>query len=202
MPRIAPMNALLLPLLLVFAQDAPATTPGTTTPAKQAAGPMVVIDTSMGAIKIRLFKDKSPVTVDNFLKYVRAGHYDGTIFHRVIPKFMIQGGGMEPDMRERRQTLRPPIKNEASNGLLNERGTVSMARTADPNSATAQFFINVVRNSFLDFKPGIGPKGAGYAVFGEVVEGMSVADAIAAVQTGPGDVPRTPVVIKSIREVR
>src|SRR5207249_807705 len=108
-------------------------------------------------IKIGLRKDKAPISVDNFLKYVRAGHFDGTIFHRVIPDFMIQGGGFEPDMTERRQTLRPPIKNEAANGLTNARGTLAMARTNDPNSATAQFFISVKNNPSLDY----GIRGAG-----------------------------------------
>jgi len=198
---------MILSTLFVLAQAAsaaPPTTAPSEPPSTQAAaavkGPIVTLDTSLGKVRILLKPDKAPITVDNFLKYVRAGHYDGTIFHRVIPRFMVQGGGFEPDMRQRTETLRPPIKNEARNGLRNVRGTIVMARTSDPNSATAQFFINVVDNASLDF----GMRGAGYAVFGEVVEGMDVVDKIAAVPTGTkagmGDVPQTPVVIKTARE--
>jgi peptidyl-prolyl cis-trans isomerase B (cyclophilin B) len=160
---------------------------------------LVVIDTSFGRIKIGLHKDKSPITVDNFIKYIRAGHYDGTIFHRVIRGFMIQGGGFEPYMAEERPT-RPPIKNEAKNGLSNRRGSVAIARTNDPNSGTAQFFINVADNKCLDY----GVSGAGYCAFGEVLEGMDVVDRIAAVSTRTKgfhkDVPETPVLIKRVRE--
>jgi cyclophilin family peptidyl-prolyl cis-trans isomerase len=160
---------------------------------------MVVITTSLGSIKAVLNKDQSPITVDNFLKYVHAGFYDGTVFHRVMPGFMIQGGGMTPDLQEK--PTRPPIRNEARNGLRNSRGTLAMARTGDPNSATSQFFINVKDNHRLDF--GIG--GAGYAVFGEVVEGIEVVDKIVGVATSSKgaheNVPSTPVVIRSIREV-
>ncbi len=194
-----------LSTILVLAQAgaapaaaAPTASPATTTaPAK---GPIVTLDTSLGKIKIQLNPDKAPISVDNFLKYVRAGHYDGLIFHRVIRTFMIQGGGFEPDMKERKETLRPSIRNEAKNGLRNTRGAIAMARTSDPNSATAQFFINTVDNPSLDY----GMRGAGYAVFGEVIEGMDVVDRIAAVPTtakgGMGDVPITPIVIKTARE--
>jgi cyclophilin family peptidyl-prolyl cis-trans isomerase len=151
----------------------------------------------MGNIKIALRQDKSPISVANFLEYVKAGHYNGTIFHRVKSGFMIQGGGMDATMAER--PTRKPIRNEAKNGLRNSRGTVAMARLDDPDSATAQFFINVVDNPFLDF----GIKGAGYAVFGEVVEGMEVVDKIAAVPTTRkghhDDVPVTAVVLQKAR---
>jgi peptidyl-prolyl cis-trans isomerase A (cyclophilin A) len=184
-------------LLLLAAQaPAPAATP---TPAPPPAGPVVSLVTSLGEIRIALRPDKAPVTVENFLKYVKAGHYSGTIFHRVIPGFMVQGGGMDAKMVEK--PTRPPIRNEAKNGLRNSRGTVAMARTNDPNSATAQFFISVKDNHALDF----GIRGAGYAVFGEVIEGMDVVDRIVAVRTGTRgghqDVPETPIVIKSARVV-
>jgi cyclophilin family peptidyl-prolyl cis-trans isomerase len=165
---------------------------------------VVVMDTSMGTIKIELFDDKAPVTVKNFLSYVDDKFYDGTIFHRVIGKensqrdFMIQGGGYQPGMKEKK--TKDPIKNEAGNGLSNVRGTLAMARTDDPDSATAQFFINVTDNKFLD-RAG---RSAGYAVFGKVIDGMDVVDKIKAVKTS-GDrgrpVPNKPaedVVIKSI----
>ena len=163
--------------------------------------PVVVLDTSMGPITIELDPGKAPASVDNFLKYVDSGFYDGMIFHRVIPSFMIQGGGFDADLREKREALRPPIKNEASNGLTNQRGTLAMARTSDPNSATAQFFVNLVDNSD---KLGPGDADAfGYAVFGKVIGGMDVVDKIAQVQTaqrGPyGDVPLKAVVIKSAK---
>jgi len=165
-------------------------------PAPAATGPVVVLDTSMGKIRIALDEQKAPISVKNFLSYVRTGFYNGTIFHRVIPDFMIQGGGFTPDMKEKKTN--PPIVNEARNGLRNTRGTVAMARTNDPNSATAQFFINVKTNANLDY--GIAP-GMGYAVFGTVVEGMDVVDRIRAVPTTRvgefEDVPVTPVVIQS-----
>jgi peptidyl-prolyl cis-trans isomerase A (cyclophilin A) len=152
--------------------------------------------TSMGDIVVELDKAKAPKTVDNFLEYVKAGHYNGTIFHRVIPTFMIQGGGMTPDMTEK--TTRAPIPLEARNGLLNERGTIAMARTMDPNSATAQFFINVKDNDFLNADKA--RDGNGYAVFGKVISGMDVVDKIRVVPTGSkgphDDVPATPVIIK------
>jgi cyclophilin family peptidyl-prolyl cis-trans isomerase len=192
----SPMNALVISMVLAAAQAGAGTAPKPAAPAAEAA-PVVVLDTSLGAIKIELNRAKAPVSVDNFLKYVRAKHYDGTIFHRVIPGFMIQGGGMDETMKER--ATNPPIKNEARNGLRNDRGTIAMARTNAPDSATDQFFINVKSNSALDF----GINGAGYAVFGRVTEGMDVVDKIVAVRTtrkGPhDDVPVTPVLIKTAR---
>jgi len=152
----------------------------------------VRLATSMGDIVVELDPAKAPKSVANFLQYVKAGHYDGTIFHRVIDNFMIQGGGMTADMKEKE--TRPPIPLESRNGLLNQRGTIAMARTPDPNSATAQFFINVKDNAFLN--QATSKDGNGYAVFGKVVEGMDVVDKIKAVPTGPGDVPQQPVVIK------
>ena len=148
--------------------------------------------TSAGDIVVEVDAAKSPKTVDNFLQYVKAGHYDGTIFHRVIANFMIQGGGMTADMKEK--ATRPPIGLESKNGLTNQRGTVAMARTSDPNSATAQFFINVKDNDFLN--QANSRDGNGYAVFGKVIEGMDVVDKIRVTPTGPGDVPVQPVVIK------
>src|SRR5262249_54154767 len=136
----------------------------------QDKNPVVVMDTSMGTIKIELFADKAPITVKNFLQYVDDKHYDGTIFHRVIAKFMIQGGGFEPGMKERK--TREAIKNESDNGLSNVRGTIAMARTKEPNSATAQFYINVVDNPFLDRAKA--KDKVGYCVFGKVVAGMDV----------------------------
>jgi cyclophilin family peptidyl-prolyl cis-trans isomerase len=155
--------------------------------------PMVVLKTSEGNITIRLFADKAPVTVENFLTYVDEGFYNGTIFHRVIPDFMIQGGGMLPDMTERK--TRDPIVNESKNRLHNTRGTLAMARTNDPDSATAQFFINVRNNLRLDWAPGR----EGYTVFAEVITGMKVADYIATAPTGRkgqhNDVPIEPITI-------
>jgi peptidyl-prolyl cis-trans isomerase A (cyclophilin A) len=160
--------------------------------------PQVVFETTSGPITLELDRTRAPITVDNFLKYVDDGFYNGLIFHRVIPGFMIQGGGMDESMREK--PTREPIKNEASNGLTNARGTISMARTSDPNSATAQFFISVADNSrSLDPRPG----SAGYAVFGKVIDGMNVVDAIVAVPTGQkgphGDVPLKPITITSAK---
>ncbi|MBL7211899.1 MAG: peptidyl-prolyl cis-trans isomerase [Desulfobacteraceae bacterium] len=158
--------------------------------------PQVVLETSMGNIVLELFPGQATKTVDNFLGYVRWGHYDGTVFHRVIPNFMIQGGGLSSDMKEKSTGM--SIENEADNGLKNKRGTVAMARTQDPHSATAQFFINIKDNKFLDHKARTS-KGWGYTVFGKVVEGMDVVDAIAKVKTGTKgsyqDVPLEPVVI-------
>ena len=157
----------------------------------------VKLTTNHGDIVIELDAEKAPETVKNFLAYVEAGHYDNTIFHRVINGFMIQGGGFEPGMKQK--PTGAPIKNEADNGLKNEAGTIAMARTQDPNSATAQFFINVVDNDFLDFKAPSG-QGWGYCVFGEVTEGMDVVDKIRAVATGNKgfhqDVPKEDVVIE------
>ncbi len=157
---------------------------------------MIKLTTNHGVIALELNADKAPKTVANFLAYVEAGHYDNTVFHRVIKNFMIQGGGMEPGMKQK--PCKAPVENEAANGLRNKRGTVAMARTNDPHSATAQFFINTVDNDFLDFKAPMG-QGWGYCVFGEVVEGMDVVDAIRAVRTGSKgahqDVPVENVII-------
>lgn len=162
--------------------------------------PVVVMKTSLGDIEIELYHDKAPVTVNNFLAYVDSGFYDGTVFHRVINNFMIQGGGMIPGLQEKR-TL-SPIKNEAGNGLSNLRGTIAMARTQDVNSATSQFFINVADNRYLDYK-NASPAGYGYCVFGRVIKGMDVVDRIKSVATGRrgyyDDVPVRDVVIISIK---
>jgi cyclophilin family peptidyl-prolyl cis-trans isomerase len=161
--------------------------------------PVVVMETSMGKITIELFKDKAPISVTNFLRYVDEKHYDGTIFHRIIGDFMIQGGGYDGDMKEK--ASRPPIENEAGNGLVNRRGTIAMARTSEPHSATAQFFINVKDNAFLDRANS--RDNVGYAVFGHVIEGMDVVDKIRRVETnaraGQNDVPVAAVIIHSVR---
>lgn len=163
--------------------------------------PRVIVETTLGAFEIELDEVKAPQTVANFLGYVDAGHYTNTLFHRVIAGFMIQGGGF--DMSHAKKSTRAPIQNEAANGLKNTRGTVAMARTGDPHSATAQFFVNVVDNAFLDHTAPAG-SGWGYAVFGRVVAGLDVVDAIRQTPTGPQgpfdkDAPLTPVVIKSVR---
>jgi peptidyl-prolyl cis-trans isomerase B (cyclophilin B) len=171
--------------------------------ALQAAGnPQVLLKTSKGDITIELFQDKAPISVKNFLSYVDEKYYDGTIFHRVIKGFMVQGGGMTADLHEK--TSKPPIKNEAANGLKNLRGTLAMARTSEIDSATCQFFINLVDNAFLDHQKG-DPDKFGYAVFGKVVAGMDVVDAMAAVPTGSKgmhrDVPREPITVISATRV-
>ena len=172
--------------------QAPAPTPAP-------GNPVAVISTSMGDITVELFKDKAPVSVENFLQYVTEGFYAGTIFHRVKPGFVIQGGGYTPEMAER--GTRAPILNEAPNGLKNTRGTLAMARTRQLRSATSQFYINVVNNSAFDHR-GYAPEDYGYAVFGRVLDGMEVVDKISTTPTGSKDghedVPITPVVIKSI----
>jgi peptidyl-prolyl cis-trans isomerase B (cyclophilin B) len=164
--------------------------------AEGAASPQVQLETSMGNIVIELNRDKAPETVANFISYVEDGFYDGTIFHRVIENFMVQGGGFDQNFQQKQ--TKAPVQNEADNELSNKRGAVAMARTNDPHSATAQFFINTVNNDFLDFK-GKTPSGWGYAVFGEVVEGMDVVDKIREVDTtmrGPHqDVPAEDIVI-------
>lgn len=170
----------------------------------RAANPVVVLETNHGNIKVELFEDKAPITVKNFLSYTDDKFYDGTIFHRVIGKehagkdFMIQGGGFAPGMSQK--STKKPIKNEANNGVSNTRGTLAMARTNEVDSATAQFFINVADNTFLDHK---GTQQFGYAVFGRVIEGMDVVDKIKAVKTGSkgghDDVPVEDVVIKTVR---
>lgn len=164
----------------------------------EAQSPVVRLQTSHGEIRLELRPEQAPKTVENFLAYVRDGFYDGTVFHRVIPGFMIQGGGYTADYQ--RKETRAPIENEADNGLRNRRGTVAMARTTDPHSATAQFFINVADNDFLDHS-GKSRRGWGYAVFGEVLSGLGVVDEISRVRTGPAgpfpkDVPRQSVVIE------
>lgn len=165
----------------------------------QGANPVVTLETSMGPIKIELYPEKAPVTVKNFIDYVEAKHYDGLIFHRVIPNFMIQGGGFEPGMKERK--TKAPIVNESKNGLENKRGTIAMARTSEPNSASSQFFINVGDNAFLDKSRS--RDGVGYCVFGKVIDGMDVVDKIKSVKTGRsgphGDVPEEDVLIKSAK---
>ena len=173
-------------------------------PCAWAQNPRVEFKTSMGSFALELYADKAPKTVANFIQYVNSGFYNGTIFHRVIDGFMIQGGGFEPGMREK--TTRPPIENEAGlalkAGLKNELGTVAMARTPNPHSASAQFFINVKDNGFLDYRDS-SPQGYGYAVFGRVVEGMDTVMRIAKVPTATtgqhGNVPQKPVVIESVK---
>ena len=164
---------------------------------------MIQLSTTLGDIDIELYPDDAPASVKNFIDYVESGHFDGLIFHRVIPGFMIQGGGFTADMQQRE--TRAPIKNEADNGLKNEVGTLAMARTSVPDSATSQFFINLVDNSFLNHTAKT-PQGWGYAVLGKVVNGMAVVEKIAAEPTGQvgphGDVPKTPIVINAAKVLR
>jgi cyclophilin family peptidyl-prolyl cis-trans isomerase len=164
--------------------------------------PRVLMETSMGSVTMELFKDKAPITVRNFLNYVKEGFYDGLVFHRVIKDFMIQGGGMDASLQPKKTKF--AIKNEAANGVSNKRGTLAMARTNVVDSATSQFFINVSDNVFLDYR-GKTPDLFGYAVFGQVVDGMEVVDAIRQVKTGSQmgytDVPVEPVTINSIKIV-
>src|SRR5207249_875086 len=182
---------ILLTAALIVAQAAASPSPS------PSPGPVATVETSLGRIRIALDQERAPISVANFARYARAGHYAGTVFHRVMPNFMIQGGGMTAELQETPPS--PPIRNEARNGVRNTRGSVAMARTNDPNSATSQFFINLKDNPFLDF----GIQGAGYAVFGQVIDGMDVVDKIAAVPTktaGPyQNVPVTPVLIKSVK---
>jgi len=163
------------------------------------ANPVATFKTSLGSFDIELFADKSPATVKNFVDYIESGFFDGTVFHRVIPGFMIQGGGMEPGLKEKE--TRAPIKNEADNGVPNARGSIAMARTSDPHSATCQFFINVADNKPLNFRSK-DQAGWGYCAFGQVSGGMDVVDAIAAVETGNRfphqNVPKTDVVIEGV----
>jgi peptidyl-prolyl cis-trans isomerase B (cyclophilin B) len=182
------------------AEPAPAgAAPAAKEGAKMEKNPIVVISTSMGDIEAELYADKAPESVKNFLAYAESGHYNDTVFHRVIKGFMIQGGGMTADMNQK--PTKPPIKNEADNGLKNVNGTLAMARTSVVDSATSQFFINVKDNAFLDHK-GKNPQGYGYAVFGKVIGGMDVVQKIENVSTGSKgmhqDVPTEPVLIKSI----
>jgi peptidyl-prolyl cis-trans isomerase A (cyclophilin A) len=173
----------------LFILSAAATSPGAL-----AADPQVDLRTSAGTIRLELYPEKAPKTVENFLQYVKDGHYNGTVFHRVIDGFMIQGGGMTASLQQK--PTRKPIPIESKNGLKNDVGWVAMARTSDPNSATAQFFINVADNSFLNWGHPRGD-GNGYAVFGKVVSGMDVVTKIAKTPTGANDVPRQPIVIES-----
>jgi peptidyl-prolyl cis-trans isomerase B (cyclophilin B) len=185
-------TAVLFAVLFTLAAGAPV----------HAANPQVELNTTAGKIRIELYPDAAPKTVENFLAYVKAKQFDGTQFHRVIPGFMVQGGGLTADFKEK-PTSRPPVQNEAEQsskaGLLNVPGTVAMARTGDPHSATAQFFINVADNKFLNFREAT-VQGYGYTVFGKVVAGMDVVNKIATAPTGAGgpfpkDVPQTPVLI-------
>jgi cyclophilin family peptidyl-prolyl cis-trans isomerase len=173
-------------------------------PQSSEANPKVLMKTSMGDITLELNPDKAPISTKNFLKYVNSGHYNGTIFHRVMETFMIQGGGFDKDMNKKGKTD-APIKNEAGNGLSNDRGTVAMARTNVVDSATDQFFINVVDNAFLNHKD-TSDRGFGYAVFGKVISGMDVVDKIKGVATGNHgyhqNVPTTPVIIESATEIK
>lgn len=170
---------------------------GATLTSAYADNPIVELHTSKGPITVELFEDKAPQTVANFLAYTNKGFYNGTVFHRVIPGFMIQGGGFNADMQQKNTDA--PVKNEADNGLRNEVGTLAMARTQDPHSATAQFFINVADNAFLDHRSPA-PRGWGYAVFGRVIEGMDVVNSITQVPTGNHgyhqNVPQEPIVIE------
>ncbi|HLR86708.1 MAG TPA: peptidylprolyl isomerase [Wenzhouxiangella sp.] len=160
----------------------------------------LILHTSLGSITIELFEDKAPKSSANFLEYARAGHYDGTLFHRVIDNFMVQGGGFDADFNQKPTS--DPIENEADNGLENKRGTLAMARTGDPHSATSQFFINVVDNTFLNHRSKASGQTWGYAVFGQVTEGMDVVDAIRKVETTHHgmhqDVPAEPVIIERV----
>lgn len=171
-----------------------------TAPIALAANPKVELKTTTGTIVIELYPENAPKTVENFLQYVKDGFYDGTIFHRVIPGFMVQGGGFTPNLQQK--TTRPMIRNEAGNGLRNAIGTVAMARTADPHSATAQFFINVAENDFLDFKSP-DDKGYGYTVFGRVTSGMDVVQKMLQAPTATvgqhQNVPRQPILIERAR---
>lgn len=173
--------------------------PSQSTGDKMAANPKVLIETTLGNITLELDAENAPNSTENFVSYVNDGFYDGTIFHRVIPGFMIQGGGMNPDMSEK--TTKASIKNEANNGLKNDRGTVAMARTNEPHSASSQFFINVKDNDFLNFKSE-DMQGWGYAVFGKVVDGMDVMDKIVAVETGTNgfhqDVPKESILMNKV----
>ncbi len=165
--------------------------------ANAADAPRVSLKTGMGEIVLELYPEKAPKSVENFLQYVKSGHYKGTIFHRVIDGFMIQGGGFDKDMTQK--PTKQTVENEAKNGLKNEPYTLAMARTSDPHSASAQFFINVKNNGFLDYP---GQDGWGYAVFGKVIKGMDVVDKIKAVPTGPNNIPNKLVVIESASIVK
>lgn len=200
MKRIFSVCAFVVASVFAFADGAVTNGVNVTETKKMDDKISVIMETSLGDLEIELNAAKAPITVKNFLSYVDEKFYDGTIFHRVIPGFMVQGGGFTTDMDQKE--TKAPIKNEADNGLKNLRGTIAMARTMIVDSATCQFFINTVDNGFLDFSRPT-PQGYGYAVFGEVTEGMEVVDKIAAVKTtwkrGMKDVPETDVIIKTIR---
>jgi len=221
--RVLLTFALLVPALAFAQATTPPAKPATKQPAKTAAKPKaaaekpaaatdkpataskVLVKTSLGDMTVELYADKAPKSVENFLAYANSGFYDGTIFHRVIDNFMIQGGGFTRELRQK--PTRPAIPNEAKNGLSNLRGTVTMARTGDPNSATAQFFINVVDNQRLDYTSDQNGMTWGYAVFGKVISGLDVVDKIKAVPTGAqgpfkSDVPTTPVVIEKVSVIK
>jgi cyclophilin family peptidyl-prolyl cis-trans isomerase len=192
--------SLIVSALLQAPQPAPSSPPESSAAPRPAAGnPVVTIVTTRGDITVELFRDRAPASVENFMQYVSEGFYNGTIFHRVVPSFVIQGGGFTSRMEEK--PTRAPIQNEATNGLRNLRGTLSMARTRALRSATSQFYINLADNAALDHR-GFTPDDFGYAVFGRVIGGMDVVDAIAAVQTRTAgqfeDVPVEPVVIKAV----
>ena len=206
MSRIAPTSKIALFLVTLMlgvagcgASEPDKQTVSTAPAAGQPANPRVLIETSKGNITVEVFPGNAPLSAANFLNYVKSGFYDGLAFHRVIPGFMIQTGGMTPDMAEKPKGA--PIQNEADNGLKNLRGTLAMARTGDPHSASSQFFINVADNAFLNHR-GKSFEGWGYAVFGQVIDGMNVVDAIVAVPRGNrgpnGDVPVDPVVMKRV----
>jgi peptidyl-prolyl cis-trans isomerase A (cyclophilin A) len=194
------LRILFTTLSLVFVGSALTTNAnGSAGPAPK--NPVIVMQTSMGDIKIELYPDKAPITVKNFLDYARIGFYNGTIFHRVMRGFVIQGGGVTPDLKEK--ATRAPIKNEAANGLLNNRGTISMAREEEPDTASAQFFINLVDNARLNHHGNTG-RAMGYAVFGKVIEGMDVVDKIGtsptkAVNKEYANVPMTMIILKSVK---
>jgi peptidyl-prolyl cis-trans isomerase A (cyclophilin A) len=196
-------SALVGILLLGLGVPGAAIAAGKGKPAAAKGKPMVLLSTSMGDIKVELYPDKAPITVKNFLDYVNAGYYDGTIFHRVISDFMIQGGGLTADVQEKREGQKAPIKNESGNGLKNGVGTIAMARTSEPDSATSQFFINVKDNASLNKETSADK--VGYAVFGKVVAGMDVVKKIEKVKiaaNGPHKyVPVDPVTIKSAKVV-
>ncbi len=193
------MSLFLLLSAPLYATDAPVSTISVTAePSQHKENILVTMQTSLGTIKLELYPEKAPKTVENFTRYIKEGFFDGTIFHRVIDNFMIQGGGFSADYQQKK--THAPVENEAKNGLKNERGSIAMARTNNPHSATAQFFINVKTNDFLNYP---GHDGWGYAVFGKVVEGMDVVDKIKAVKTGSGgplptDVPQTAVIIEKV----
>ena len=199
-------SSLLLPILLAGCANSTVNANPTTNPnlkeQHMSDMPVVQLDTTMGAITIELNEKAAPKTVANFLNYVNAGHYNGTIFHRVIPGFMVQGGGMDADMNEKKTNA--PIEIEADNGLKNDMGTIAMARTQDPNSATSQFFVNVKDNDFLNHS-GKSMQGWGYTVFGKVTSGMDVVQKIEGVPTGRfgmhADVPKEPVIINSAKVI-